>query len=351
MSINKQIISFDLTLTAEQKTACRVIDYLEVGLKLKQLAKKFVFQLEEGQISKVKHFQIRLSAHKKVILNTFKKLCFQIFELLPEDEYTLNITPTSTNTHTTSNFNYVMKADTKIAGPWIESDFFNKQAPAYIPIRLRQQQNLRPFQLEIIKPYVNNDRMCNWIYDPVGCNGKSQIASLSEFLHNGIDLPPFKDATALMQVAYCEVAPTNLRTDFKIFIDIPRSVPAENLHEIITCVENLKKGKLYDPRNKYKKYWIEPPEIFVFSNHRPLMNIMSKNRWNMLTIDDKYEFVEYTNKDSKYEDDLKKFLDEQTKIFELNYKKENKHLKTTKIEIKKNEMTFLNPWDEININI
>ena len=315
----KQPICYDLTLTQEQKHAERLIEYQEVGTKLSQLAKKFVFQLEEDSISKTRYFQIRLSAFKKATLNSFKNLCFKVFQLDKEDEYTLNITPTSSGVHTTANFNYVMKADTRISGPWTEADFLIKNTAPYIPIRFREQKELRTFQLEIVKPYVNNNRMCNWIYDPVGCNGKSYIASLCEFQHNGIDLPPFKDATALMQVAYCQISATNERTNFKIFIDIPRSVPADNLHKIITCVENLKKGKLYDPRHNFKKYHIEPPEIYVFSNHKPLFNIMSTNRWRMMTINDKYEFEDYKPEDSLYEFQLKLFLEKQTLIFKERY--------------------------------
>lgn len=326
----KQPICYDLTLTQQQKHADRLIEYQEVGSKLSQLAKKFVFQLEEGSISKTRHFQIRLSAFKKITLNAFKNLCFTVFKLDKEDEYTMNIQPTTTGIHTTANFNYVMKADTKIEGAWTEADFMIKKTAPYVPLRFRQQKELRPFQLDIVKPYVNNDRMCNWIYDSVGCNGKSQIASLSEFLHNGIDLPPFKDATQLMQVAYCEISPTNERTNFKIFIDIPRSVPADNLHEIITCVENLKKGKLYDPRNKYKKYWIEPPEIYVFSNHKPLFNIMSNNRWHIMTINDKFEFEDYKPEDSLYEFQLKLFLEKQTLIFKEQYENDKLQKKKSK---------------------
>jgi len=319
----KQPVFFDLTLTVGRPNLILEYDYKIVGECLLKLGKKFAFQLEEGHEKKIKHFQIRLNAYKKTTVSAFLKLCFTVFKLENEYKSLLDVSPTSKNCHTTSNFNYILKEDTKIAGPWTEANFKPKELEfTYIPLRYRNEISLKPFQTEIMKPYINNDRIVNYIYDEEGNHGKTFITHYARFHKNGVVIPCIKDSKEILQMAYGICSSRNLRDEIKMFIDVPRTVSSENVNEFLTSCEILKAGWLYDPRNKMKDWDIEPPEIYVFSNLKPNKKMMKNNRWKFLIINEKNEFEEY---------------------------KEEEDNKPVKIEVSfgSSEIPYLQPWEKL----
>jgi hypothetical protein len=58
----------------------------------------------------------------------------------------------------------------------------------------------------------------------------------------------------------------------------------DRLNGIYTAIEQIKKGKLYDLRYKYKCYWIDSPCIWVFTNREPDENLLSRDRWKIYEI-------------------------------------------------------------------
>lgn len=259
----------------------------------KGITKKWALQIEEGD-SGYKHYQGRVSLIKKRRKMDALKLFsipFMYFE------------PTETGEYIKGNAFYQLKVDTRIAGPWTDKDINNDdlQEELYVPRQYRNiMDNLRPFQEDIIKSADEfNARTINLIVCVEGNKGKSVIASLCELFKNGIDLPPCNDAEKLI-ASLCNICvKRNLRNPSPVFIDLPRAMEKSRLHGVITAIEQIKKGKLYDLRYQYKTWWIDSPAIWVFSNHLPDLDLLSRDRWKLWMINDDYELVEY-----KLESDL-----------------------------------------------
>lgn len=243
---------------------------------IKQCSKKWCFQLEKGKKEGYEHYQGRVSFK----LKTRKG---------PKWAPSIHWSPTSGDNK--DNMFYVCKEDTRIEGPWSDED-----QEIYIPRQFRDIK-LKIWQNKIIESKkLFQDRTVNLIFDPEGGKGKSTIAAIGELLHSGIDLPPVNDAKDLI-FTICDICSgRNLRNPGLVFLDLPRAMDKERLFGLYQAIEQVKKGKLYDLRYKYKDYWIDSPTMWVFSNHKPDLSVLSKDRWKIWTITE--------------DDDLKPYQDE-----------------------------------------
>lgn len=242
-------------------------------------AKKWVFQLEKGKEG-YEHYQGRISL-------LIKKRQSELINM--------NILPTATHWSRTQNickgFDYVMKDDTRILGPWKDTD-----KPRYIPRQYRgKMDTLRPFQKQIIdSAKIFDERKINIIVSYSGNIGKTVISSLCELYLNGIDLPPCNDAEKLIQSCCNICMKKNMRNPSPIFIDLPRSFNQEKMNGIFTAIEQIKKGKLYDTRYNYTEYWIDSPQIWVFTNEYPDLDYLSKDRWNIWEVDKYFNLKKFS---------------------------------------------------------
>lgn len=246
------------------------------------IAKSYTFQLEQGDTG-YKHFQGRLSLIKK----RRKMDALKLFKVAPN-----YFEPTVNAEHFRGDAFYMMKEDTRIEGPWTDKD---KKNEIYVPRQFRGlMNNLYPYQQFIYD--TRNDfepRKINLVYDEKGCNGKSTIASLCELMDKGIDVPPMNDMKEIIQLLCDECMATDNRSPTPIFIDMPRAMDKSRLYGIYSAIEQIKKGKLYDTRYNYKKWWIDSPQLWVFTNTLPDLSMLSMDRWNILIINDKKEFEKY----------------------------------------------------------
>lgn len=250
-------------------------------------AKKWIFQLEEGD-SGYRHWQGRFSLIKK----RTKSVLMQLFDKMKVPNY---LEPTATTNHLDEYF-YAMKEDTRVAGPY--SDLKSKEDKmkennGYIP---RQYRDVicYPWQERVLQSGNEFDkRMINMIYDPVGNNGKSTVAAIGELLHNGIDMPPLNDFKELVALACCICMDKKWRNPSVIYIDMPRAIDKTRLGGMYTAIEQIKKGKLYDCRYHYKSWWIDSPQVWVFSNCLPDMNLLSLDRWKIWMINEHKVLVPY----------------------------------------------------------
>nr|QKV51303.1 putative replication associated protein [Crucivirus sp.] len=253
---------------------------------MKSIAKKWAFQLETSATGYV-HFQGRFSLikkHRKAELMTM----WEAFTM-PLPEY---LEPSNSEAYKTDDFFYTMKDETRTEGPWTNKTELD---PSYIPKQYRgKMDNLYPFQKQIFdSANIFDDRIINLIYDDSGNNGKSTIASLCELVGNGIDLPPINDMKELIQVACDICVAKETRNPSPVFVDMPRAMDKARLNGIYTAIEQIKKGKLYDTRYHYKEWWIDAPQIWVFSNMEPDENLLSRDRWKIWTINSNKELVAY----------------------------------------------------------
>lgn len=255
----------------------------DITKQMKQIAKKYCFQLEKGAETGYEHFQGRLSLIKK----HRKSELLQMFKEMPVPNY---LEPTVNATALTGDMFYVTKHETRIDGPWDE-----RVVEQYIP---RQYRNLLgklyPYQQQIYDTASNfNTRTINMIYCTKGNQGKSTVAALCELFGKGVDLPPVNDAEKLIQ-SLCDICEAkNMRDPSPVFVDLPRAMNKERLNGIYTAIEQIKKGKLYDTRYRYKDYWIDSPQIWVFSNIEPDLSMLSLDRWRIWTINDNKELERY----------------------------------------------------------
>lgn len=285
----------------ESENGCAVWDFRanedyyeseEVIIKfLTANCKKWVFQLEKSDTGYI-HWQGRFSLIKK----RHKNKLLDLFEA-SQIQKPNHISPTVKENHK-EEFFYAMKEDTRLRGFW--SDKTNKQEQqVYIPRQLRNLE-LHPFQHQILdSAHLFEGRNINLIYDTKGCIGKSTVASLGELLHGGIDMPPLNDFKELIAVA-CNICMTKqTRTPKIMFFDMPRAIDKTRLYGMYSAIEQVKKGKLFDIRYNYKCWWIDSPQIWVFTNHLPDTKLLSQDRWKIWTINDDKLLQKYNPDDGE----------------------------------------------------
>lgn len=265
------ICVFDFTAKASTNDKNSIID------SLNKHCKAWVFQLERGD-GGYEHFQGRFSL--KIKARKGNRLGFK------DCKYS----PTNNETVANNNFDYVMKEETRTDGPWSDKD-----TSEYIPRQYRgKMDTLKPFQ-NTIKEYCDifNDRIINLVYCPEGGSGKSTIAHLMRLFNSGIVLPPLNDADKLV-FSCCDILMAkNIRKSIPIFIDLPRAMNKERLYGLYSAIEIIKSGYVYDTRNRYREWNFDSPVIWVFTNTEPEFNMLSKDRWQVYTINTTEELVEF----------------------------------------------------------
>lgn len=220
---------------------------------LKANCKTWVFQKEKGEGGYL-HYQGRFSLTKKAYAKDIKHPFTH-----------LSIT---SKENCKNNF-YVLKSETRIAGPWKDDD-------PYIPKSAREPI-LLPFQHHIMV-HRDNDRTINVIIDEPGAKGKTFIARYIDTSGIGCSINFMKDYRDIMRSVM------NQPKKELYIIDIPRAIPKGRLAELYAAIESIKDGYAFDDRYKFKKEWFEPPTIWVFTNTEPVKTWLSADRWALWTI-------------------------------------------------------------------
>jgi len=276
---------YDIRLSADR---CSVAEVKEA---FKRLCKKWVFQTEKGDTGYL-HYQGRISLIKKRRKPEIMKLWNSMELKMPFPEY---FEPTVSEEYRTGSMFYVMKEDTRVDGVFTD-ELEKKLEEEYVPKQYRgyTDDKLRPFQYDIKYKFREfDDRRINLIYHPEGNGGKSTIASVMELEGKAIDMPPINDSKELVQVLCDICVDGKLRDPSPIFIDMPRAMEKNKLSGMYTAIEQIKKGKLYDLRYHYKKWWIDSPIIWVFTNTLPNLEHLTNDRWRLFTINDEYELIPF----------------------------------------------------------
>lgn len=250
--------------------------------KFNSIAKKWVFQKEQGEKTGYIHFQCRISLIKK----TIKKTLLTLFEGI-EPNY---CEPTSKENYKNDNVFYVTKEQTRLDGPWKSTD----PKPKFIPVQFRHIKELYPFQNSILSKKHYNYRNCNNIIDKTGNIGKSCVAFMAYLKRDALYCPPMNDAQKIIEFVYCKLenVEDDKVPDMFIF-DLPRSMSKDCLFGMYSAIEQIKTGYIYDTRYKGRDRWINSPDIWVFTNEPPALGRLSKDRWNLWQVNDKKELIAY----------------------------------------------------------
>ena len=258
----KEIQRYDFTLKAE-------------GVKLPEFKKyisgwanKFVFQLERGETG-YEHYQGRMNLIKPKSMGALINAWHTDYP-----EIHLSITSSACK-----DFNYVMKTDTKIDGPWSNADIEKDMTR-----RLREFMEREPYpwqQLIVDISAEEDDGTIHVIIDECGGAGKSTLCEYMEYHNLGYEMPPFTVAKDLMRACM------GLPPQKCYLIDMPRGLKKEKLCGVYAGLECLKNGVTYDKRRTFKKRRMNRPQIIVFTAKAPDVTLLTP-RWKLWNIFDKH---------------------------------------------------------------
>lgn len=280
------IATWDVTWTPSEDADMEMAK-IRFRTLLKKECKRWAYQLERGHQQGKLHFQARVS---------LKNPCGSSGALATRWRVDAEWNFSITSNPNTRNFDYQLKEDTRVEGPWTDQD-----REEYIPRQYRAlEDRLLPFQQQIWDGFEKFEpRRVDCVIDPDGSKGKSTLASLCDLHGRGIDMPVCNDGEKLMQ-AICDICVARrLRDPKMIFIDLPRSLNQLKLGGMYTAIEQIKKGKLYDFRHSYKEWWIDSPQLWVFCNTMPNTRYLSVDRWRFWTINEDRELVSLTHTEAR----------------------------------------------------
>lgn len=252
---------------------------------LGDVAKHWIFQRELSD-SGYDHYQGRLSLVKKRRVGELKGRWTSITPQ-PMPYY---LEPTSNPEHLTGSFAYVMKNDTRTEGPWSDAD-----EVVFIPYQYKGMlEKFYPWQKEVFNSAnLRNSRTITLVYCPEGCTGKSTVTHVCDLFASAIVVPPVNDAEKLVQSVHSMCTSGNIRDPKLVFIDLPRAMDKSKLSGIYSAIEQIKNGYLYDMRYKFSKWYIDSPQVWVFTNIPPVISLLSRDRWIVRTISPEHELVPY----------------------------------------------------------
>jgi hypothetical protein len=150
--------------------------------------------------------------------------------------------------------------------------------------------------LDNIKTVINDDidvwdtRTINLICDPNRCIGQTSIVEIScvsdkiKVIHKS---KCYKDI--MKTVIQCQ-------TSKLYMIDMTKDAYNDEIQEAYSAIEQIKDGHAWDNRYHAKERWFNSPNIWVFCNKLPNMDLLSKDRWKIWELKDKSIVVNNKNK-------------------------------------------------------
>lgn len=263
-----QLINWKFTLTSSFG------DWKKVKESLNQYCKKWVFQLELGD-GGFEHYQGWCKLKQKKRIGFWKTM--PIFPG-PNGVEMGHWGPESNNNMKRGEAWYEMKEETRVEGPWKDTD-----APVFIPRQVSKITSLYPWQEEVIRiskeEYGSNQsRTVNCILDFNGCQGKTTLAMYME-CHGLGDMIPFtNDYKDLNRYICCFPGKKCY------LLDMPRAMKKDKLQGLYGALETLKFGFACDDRFKHKKVRFDSPSVWVFTNSVPELEFLSLDRWKFWSI-------------------------------------------------------------------
>lgn len=239
----------------------------EMKKTLNFIAKKWCFQEEEGGHTKYKHYQIRLSLKVKrrpaELITLLKNLGLEKGHISITSDINKN------------NSFYVLKPDSRVSGPWTDEDAVPVEVPRQIKDIL-----LREWQQSIADSADEWDtRHINVVVEQQGNVGKSVLCCYLGVHNKGRVIPPVNDYKDLMRMVM------DLPTSKLYLVDIPRALDVKKASGIYSALEEIKSGHAWDDRYKFQEKWFDCPNIWVFTNHEPPNEYLSKDRWVLWKIE------------------------------------------------------------------
>lgn len=266
------LVGYDFVISM----ACSSEDYRVIVPQVQQVFKKWCFQGEQGDTG-YKHWQGRGWLWKK---RPRTEVCREFGPMLWNAEFLI----TSSEVHLKNNFNYVMKADGRISGPFRDTDaafepppVLTRQLKTFIDVIGELGTGMYPWQFHLLQLIEHpNDRLITCIVDEsAGNNGKSIMSEYLEYLGIAFEIPPMMCMEDIMQCCM------GIKQQKCYVVDMPRAMKKEKLAGFFAGCEALKNGTMYDKRYCFKKRRIDRPCLVVFTNSDPDRSLLSPDKWDV----------------------------------------------------------------------
>jgi len=246
MSI-KKLRTWELTLPINGQT------WKDIHRFLSTFCNKFAFQEEKGTTTGYPHYQIRIRTEKQYRWAELKKR----FENSPLAH--AHMKPTSTKA--SKNFDYVIKSDTRVNGPWTESSNQDELSVADLKLDIIEKSPY-PWQ-STVKALIEQEphpRRINIIIEPNGNHGKSSFIKYMHVTKRIYNVHIYDDATKMMGLVINHVK-KNPKTNAFTF-DFNKTFSKQKEIAVYDCVESVKNGMLVDWRYDCKEMVIANPHIW-----------------------------------------------------------------------------------------
>lgn len=261
-----QIHTYDCTIWAENKDTKKILTPEELITIFKKHCKKYAFQLERAPQTGKLHYQCRISFKVKQRLKTG-------WDLIGLGSQCL-LFPTSSENRD-NNF-YVTKDETRVEGPWMDTD----PEPEYVPRQVRKINDTLLGWQERIVNLINGeeDRKIRLIYCPKGNNGKTILTQWMRCKGLARNIPPCNDYKDIMRIVMC------VPIQKCYIIDMPRALKKGELSGFFSGIESLKDGYVFDDRYHFKDKLFDAPQVVVFTNSIPDPTLLSDDKWDYYTL-------------------------------------------------------------------
>jgi len=247
----------------------------------------FVFQKERGELSSRLHlqgcFRTRIRTRHNTLLNLFK-------QWFPD--LVINVSIRKMEGDWIQAQEYCTKEDTRIG----ERPFLSSNLQKYTARDVKLFENRTswfPWQIQIHNMVFDSisgriksadDRSIIWITDRAGNTGKSKFTKYLCHRYRDIIKVPFGTSSQIRSA----VIAAGIKSVY--LIDIPRTLGSDDsIQSVLAAIEDIKNGFVTSAMyGKYESLLFEPPHVFVFSNERAPINLLSLDRW------ERYEMLQMT---------------------------------------------------------
>jgi len=252
-------------------TTTKVADAERIQLisDLQRHASKWVFQLERAPTTGTLHFQGKAHFH------IASKVPWTDFSFPSVDHWSPEVTANDSKGWT-----YVMKADTRVAGPW--SDVSEVWTPPdwVIP-------TLRSWQEEaILRLHSQNKRQVLIVCDKTGSAGKTSFIRHLKATFKCLWVPAtLRTAQDVVRCVACLMMRQDRTRHHTICIDVPRAMTVRSKmgwEELFTAIESIKDGAACEDRYTFQQVFFEWPRIVVMVNDQPPADLLSADRWQYI---------------------------------------------------------------------
>lgn len=121
------------------------------------------------------------------------------------------------------------------------------------------------------------NRLITCVVDRLGGIGKTWLARSCWLNGTGAYIDGNGSASDIIADCYDITEERKVNT---FFIDLTRNM--KHTIDLWNAIEEIKNGYLRDRRYSLREKWIRPPTVFVFCNHEPEWDKLSKDRWDKI---------------------------------------------------------------------